>query len=219
MKTIWQISLGLLLLSLTACFELRQEVWILPNGQGRAKIDFGMEKKLVALIESSSKAKEGKPSPFSPAELKRTEKNLKRNPNVISAKATTFIENDLQYLSVDYTTKDFSQLYQIDQDKLQDTNLSDGAVFEKISETEFEMTYSLQNKDASTGIKMSKEDKANMQAMFGDHDVTLTFHAPKILKTNGKKLDAQTVQFTVPFAKLNEQKKGTAWKVRFSTAP
>lgn len=219
MKIFYQAFLCLLLLSLSACFELRQEVWILPNGQGRAKIDFGMEKKLVSLIESSSKAKEGKPSPFSPAELKRTEKTFKKNPDVVTAKATTFTEGDLQYLSIDYTAKDFSKLYQIDQNKMEDANITDGAVFTKISDTEFEMIYSLQNTNTSTDFKMTKEDKATMQAMFGEHQITLTFHAPKILKTNGKKVDDQTVSFEIPFAKLNEQKKGLEWKVRFSIVP
>lgn len=217
MKKFYQVFLGLLLLSLSACFELRQEVWILPNGQGRAKIDFGMEKKLVALIESSSKTKDSKPSPFSPAELKKTEKTFKKNPDVVAAKATTFTEEDLQYLSLDFTTKDFNKLYEVNDSKMEDANLSDGAVFNKISDTEYEMVYSLQNTNTATSTtKMSKEDKANMQAMFGDRQITLTFHAPKILKTNGKKIDDQTVMFEIPFAKLNEQKKGLEWKVRFS---
>jgi len=218
MKTFYQTLMCILLLSLTACFELRQEVWILPNGQGRAKIDFGMEQKLVALIESSSKAKGSKPSPFSSSELKKTEKTMKKNPNVVAAKATSFAENDLQYLSLDYTTKNFTQIYEINEDSMQNANLNNGAVFKKISDTEFEMTYSLQSTNpSSSSNKMTKEEKANMQAMFGDHQITLTFHAPKILKTNGKKVDEQTVQFAIPFAKMNEQKKGMEWKVRFST--
>lgn len=220
MKNFYKIFVLILFLSLSSCFELRQEIWILPNGQGRAKIDFGMEKKLVALIENSNKSNNAKPSPFNSAELKKTEKTIQKNPEVISAKATTFTEEDLQYLSIDFTTKDFKKLFEVNANKMQDAKLSDGAVFNKISETEYEMVYSLQNTNTATSTtKMSKEEKANMQAMFGDRQITLTFHAPKILKTNGKKIDEQTVEFAMPFAKLNEQKKGLEWKVRFSVAP
>lgn len=213
MKLLRTILILFFMLNATACFEMRQEVWILKDGQGRMKMDFGVEKKIADLMAQSSGENNNQTNPFSTQGLKELEKKIKADPEIVAVKTKTFNEGEMQFISVDVTNKDFTKIFEASSQS--DETFKSGAVFKKTSDTSYEMTYNFENAQGSKQ-KITEEEKQNLKAMFGDHKVTLVFHAPKILKTNGKKINDTTVNFEVPLAEINNMKKGIDWKVEFA---
>jgi hypothetical protein len=96
----------LVLLTLTGCFDLLQEIWILPDGSGRVVFDIGLPKTFLDLARSQGKD----PLEEMRADARTTEAELKKDPDVTKFEFREYEENGQQHLVYDLTVRDATRL-------------------------------------------------------------------------------------------------------------
>lgn len=96
----------LLLLTLTGCFDLLQEVWLLPDGSGRVVLDVGLPKSLLDLARSQGKD----PLDELRADARATEAELKKDPDVTKFEFREYEEGGQQHIVYDLTVRDATRL-------------------------------------------------------------------------------------------------------------
>ncbi|WP_375770247.1 hypothetical protein NR798_04955 [Archangium gephyra] len=96
----------LVLLTLTGCFDLLQEIWILPDGSGRVVFDIGLPKTFLDLARSQGKD----PLAEMRADAQTTEAELKKDPDVTKFEFREYEENGQQHIVYDLTVRDATRL-------------------------------------------------------------------------------------------------------------
>jgi hypothetical protein len=96
----------LMLLSLTGCFDLLQELWILPDGSGRVVLDVALPKSFLDLARLQGKD----PLEQLRADARATEAELKQDPDVTKFEFREYEENGQQHLVYDLTVRDATRL-------------------------------------------------------------------------------------------------------------
>ncbi|WPB76205.1 hypothetical protein KYC5002_45360 [Archangium violaceum] len=96
----------LVLLTLTGCFDLLQEIWILPDGSGRVVLDVGLPKTFLDLARTQGKD----PLEGMRADARAAEAELKKDPDVTKFEFREYEENGQQHLVYDLTVKDATRL-------------------------------------------------------------------------------------------------------------
>lgn len=96
----------LVLLTLTGCFDLLQEVWLLPDGSGRVVFDVGLPKTFLDLARTQGKD----PLEQLRADARATEAELKKDPDVTKFEFREYEEGGQQHFVYDLTVKDATRL-------------------------------------------------------------------------------------------------------------
>ena len=107
MSVFKRLVLVLPLLTLTGCFDFLEEIWILPDGSGRVRIDIGLTSALFALPGIGSKEKL---MDDVHENAKQAAEAARSDPDVKSVKVETKDEGGLFHLIYEIEVKDVTKL-------------------------------------------------------------------------------------------------------------
>lgn len=206
-------SLALLSLTLTGCFDLLEEIWLLPDGSARVVFDVGLPKPLLDV----ARVKGEDPLEQFRREAKATEEELKKDPDVKSFEFRDYEEGEQHHLVYDLTVTDATRLNELHQRALERMNSSgqqqkkEGLNFrierqgllgkyvfvQQLGEPKEATSGDDAPKPPSLGGAMKDFGKQMAQAMLGDHHFIVRVHGLAIEETNGT---------------LNEKKDTVEWK-------
>ncbi|WNG43581.1 hypothetical protein F0U60_05275 [Archangium minus] len=199
----------LMLLTLTGCFDLLQEIWLLPDGSGRVVFDVGLPKSFLDL----ARTKGMDPLQELRAAAKATEEDLKKDPDVTKFEFREYEQDGQQHLVYDLTVKDITRLGEL-QKRAMEHNASAKQGKKELAfhverrgfgEYVFVQRFG-EPKDPSgttNGTKNPSEQAARdigaqlARALLGNHFYIVRVHGQSITETNGT---------------LNEKKDTVEWK-------
>lgn len=205
----------LMLLTLTGCFDLLQEIWILPDGSGRVVFDVGLPRTFLDLARSQGKD----PLEEMRADARATEAELKKDPDVTKFEFREYEENGQQHLVYDLTVRDATRLGELQKRAMEQSTAAKQA---KQGKDKANMGFSIerhgfgeyvfvqrfgQPKNAPGASPTGTNDAAERaardfgtqmaRALMGNHFYVIRVHGQTIPETNGT---------------LNEQKDTVEWK-------
>jgi hypothetical protein len=197
----------LVLLTLTGCFDLLQEIWILPDGSGRVVFDIGLPKTFLDLARSQGKD----PLVEMRADAQATEAELKKDPDVTKFEFREYEENGQQHVVYDLTVRDATRLGELQKRAMEQSNSARqgkaevGFRIERRSFGEYVFVQQLGKPKNGSGSgtddpreRAAKDFGAQMaRALLGSHFYTVRVHGQSIPETNGT---------------LNEKKDTVEWK-------
>jgi hypothetical protein len=200
----------LVLLTLTGCFDLLQEIWILPDGSARVVFDVALPRSLLGLARAGGK----NPLEELRADAQATEAELKKDPDVTKFEFREYEEAGQQHLVYDLTVKDATRLGELQKRAMDHstaakqgkTNLAFRIERRGLGEYVFVQrlggdagTASTVGGTAKPSGDVGEELGKNMaRALLGNHFLTVRVHGPLITETNGT---------------LSEKKDATEWKL------
>ncbi|HEX5750804.1 MAG TPA: hypothetical protein VFZ09_31560 [Archangium sp.] len=204
----------LVLLTLTGCFDLLQEIWILPDGSGRVVLDVGLPRSFLDLARTQGKD----PLEEMRADAKATEAELKNDPDVTKFEFREYEENGQQHLVYDLTVRDATRLGELQKRAMERSTAARQA---KQGKSKADMGFQIERRGfgeyvfvqrfgepknepgAPDGTKdpaerMAKDFGTQMaRALMGSHFFVIRVHGQTIPETNGT---------------LNEKKDTVEWK-------
>jgi hypothetical protein len=200
----------LVLLTLTGCFDLLQEVWLLPDGSGRVVVDVALPKPLLDLARAQGKD----PLEELRAEARATEADLKKDPDVTKFELREYEQDGQQHLVYDLTVRDATRLGELQKRAMEHSAAAKqqgqaGPSF-RIERRGFGEYIFIQRfgepkeqPDTPNGAKNPMEQAARdfgtqmARALLGNHFYVVRVHGQSISETNGT---------------LNEKKDTVEWK-------
>ncbi|QRN96377.1 hypothetical protein JRI60_46460 [Archangium violaceum] len=223
----------LVLLTLTGCFDLLQEIWILPDGSARAVFDVSLPKSLLDL----ARAKGTDPLEQLRAEVQATEAELKKDPDVTKFEFREYEQAGQQHFVYDLTVKDATRLGELQKRAMEHSasakqgNANIAFRIERRGFGEYVFVQRLGEDQGQSGTpdsarKPSRDPgeelgKSLAQALLGNHFLTVRVHGPLITETNGtlgEKKD--TVEWKYALVDLaDEQAKGTELRAVVQAGP
>ncbi len=174
---------------LTGCFDVLEEVWIEPDGSGRAHIELGMPAALMHLAKAASSAQGVSLS----SEAKAAAERLRKEPDVVRVRFEEKEEGG-QYRAVyEVEVRDVTKLPEL---------LRRGAGPQKLEGFRFEISR-LDNGNFQFVQKMGRFDPGIQaaNAVLGERTVTVRVHGRRIVGTNGRlneKADTAEWKLSVP---------------------
>lgn len=219
------------LLTLTGCFDLLQELWILPDGSGRVVFDVGLPKSFLDLARARGKD----PLEELRVEARATEEDLKKDPDVTKFEFREYEQDGQQHLVYDLTVKDATRLGELQKRAMEHSpsakqgNANVGFSIEKrggFGEYVFVQRLG-EPKDATGSTKGTKNQAAQdfgtqmAKALLGNHFFTVRVHGRAIPETNGTLNDKKdTVEWKYNLMDLAaEAQKGTELRAVVQAAP
>jgi hypothetical protein len=224
----------LVLLTLTGCFDLLQEIWILPDGSGRVVFDVGLPKSFLDLARTRGKD----PLEELRAEARATEADLKKDPDVTKFEFREYEQDGQHHLVYDLTVKDATRLGEF-QKRAMAHNASVKQGNEELAfhiekrggfgEYVFVQRFG-EPKDApgaAKGTKNPAEQAAEdfgtqmAKALLGNHYYTVRVHGQAIPESNGTLNEKKdTVEWKFNLVDLaNETRKGTELRAVVQAGP
>lgn len=211
-----------LVLNLSACLEMNQEIWIDPSGSGRLKMDIAIDKNVYDQLSSLRKMNNPDAAGADMfGDVVSQKDEIAKNPDVTKIDIQKVSDEKAYHLVIDVSVKDFQKLNEmgklLGENKNKPENqsqVSDDSQFnfKKVADNTIDFSLLLKGKAAN-----SEEMDANnqmMQAMFAGKNFTTTLHAPQIVSSNGTKIDAQTVQWKMLMTDRMTQKEDKTWQAQ-----
>ncbi|MFY0563470.1 hypothetical protein ACN28E_06455 [Archangium lansingense] len=199
----------LMLLTLTGCFDLLQEIWLLPDGSGRVVLDVGLPKSFLDLARSQGKD----PLEQLRADARATEAELKKDPDVTKFELREYEENGQQHLVYDLTVKDATRLGELQKRAMEQSATAKqgkanvGFHIERKGFGEYVFVQSFGEPKNEPGSSNGTKDPVGKaaqdfgmqmaRALLGNHFYIVRVHGQSISETNGT---------------LNEKKDTAEWK-------
>jgi hypothetical protein len=204
----------LVLLTLTGCFDLLQEIWILPDGSGRVVLDVSLPKSLLDLARTQGKD----PLEEMRADARATEAELKKDPDVTKFEFREYEENGQQHLVYDLTVRDATRLGELQKRAMEQSAAAKQAKqgkgkadlafrIERRGFGEYVFVQSFGEPKNAPGSPDGKNEPLERaaqdfgtqmaRALLGNHFYVVRVHGQLIPETNGT---------------LNEQKDTVEWK-------
>ncbi|PTL79887.1 hypothetical protein [Vitiosangium sp. GDMCC 1.1324] len=223
----------LALLSLTGCFDLLQELWILPDGSGRVVFDVGLPKSFLDLARARGKD----PLEEMRAEARATEEDLKKDPDVTKFEFREYEQDGQQHLVYDLTVKDATRLGELQKRAMdRSTTAKQGKAefafrIERrgLGEYVFVQQFGEPKEQPGTpnGTKNPAEQAARdfgtqmARALLGNHYYIVRVHGQSIPETNGTLNEKKdTVEWKYNLVDLaNETSKGTELRAVVQAGP
>lgn len=214
----WLLA-ALMLLTLTGCFDLLQEIWILPDGSARAVFDVALPKSLMGLARAGGK----NPLDELRADAQATEAELKKDPDVTKFEFREYEDAGQQHLVYDLTVKDATRLGEL-QKRAMDRNTAakqgKANIAFRIERQGFGQYVFVQRMGEDSGAagtaggtaKPSEDvgeelGKGLAQALLGNHFYTVRVHGPLITETNGTLAEKKdTAEWKFPIVDLSSTK-------------
>lgn len=202
------------LLTLTGCFDLLQELWILPDGSGRVVFDVGLPKSFLDLARARGKD----PLEELRVEARATEEDLKKDPDVTKFEFREYEQEGQQHLVYDLTVKDATRLGELQKRAME---LSSTAKQAKQGKGKTDLTFQIESRGfgeyvfvqrfgeaknapgSTNGASAPTEQAAKdfgmqmARALMGNHFYVVRVHGQTVSETNGT---------------LNEKKDTVEWK-------
>jgi hypothetical protein len=200
----------LVLLSLTGCFDLLEEIWLLPDGSARVVFDVGLPKTIL----NAAKLKGEDPLEQFRQEARATAEELKKDPDVKAFEFRDYEDEEQHHLVYDLTVGDARRLGELHQRAMERMNSASkdqktklGFHIERRGMGEYVFVQRLgepKDEAAGSGARQPSLDGAMKdlgrqmaRKMMGDHHFIVRVHGPAIEETNGT---------------LNEEKNTVEWK-------
>lgn len=219
------------LLSLTGCFDLLQELWILPDGSGRVVFDVGLPKSFLDLARARGKD----PLEEMRAEARATEEDLRKDPDVTKFEFREYEQDGQQHLVYDLTVKDATRLGELQKKAMEHSasakqgNANVGFSIEKRGGFgEYVFTQRLGEPKGAAGSTTGKKNQAGQdfgtqmaKALLGNHYFTVRVHGQAIPESNGTLNDKKdTVEWKYSLVDLvDEAQRGTEMRAVVQAAP
>jgi hypothetical protein len=205
----WLLA-SVVLLTLTGCFDLLQEVWLHPDGSGRVVFDVALPKSFLDLARVRGKD----PLEELRAEARATEADLKKDPDVTKFEFREYEQDGQQHLVYDLTVRDATRLGELQKRAMEHSAAAKqqgqaGPSFRierrGFGEYVFVQRFGEPKEQPGTpgGAKNPAEQTARdfgtqmAKALLGNHFYVVRVHGQSIPETNGT---------------LNEKKDTVEWK-------
>jgi hypothetical protein len=207
------------LLTLTGCFDLLQELWILPDGSGRVVFDVGLPKSFLDLARTRGKD----PLEELRVEARATEEDLKKDLDVTKFEFREYEQDGQQHLVYDLTVRDATRLGELQKRAMEHSasakqgKANVGFSIEKrggFGEYVFVQRLGEPKDAAGAATQMAK-------ALLGNHYYTVRVHGQAIPETNGTLNDKKdTVEWKYNLVDLvDETQRGTEMRAVVQAAP
>ncbi|AKI99910.1 Hypothetical protein AA314_01537 [Archangium gephyra] len=204
----------LVLLTLTGCFDLLQEIWILPDGSGRVVLDVGLPKSFLDLARTQGKD----PLEELRTDARATEAELKKDPDVTKFEFREYEENGQQHIVYDLTVRDATRLGELQKRAMEQSAAARQA---KQGKSKADVGFQIERRGFGEYVfvqrfgepknapgspdgtndstdRMAKDFGTQMaRALLGNHFYVVRVHGQAIPETNGT---------------LNEKKDTVEWK-------
>ncbi|HYO72476.1 MAG TPA: hypothetical protein VEU33_41035 [Archangium sp.] len=204
----------LVLLTLTGCFDLLQEIWLLPDGSGRVVLDVGLPKSFLDLARTQGTD----PLEGLRVDARAAEAELTKDPDVTKFEFREYEENGQQHLVYDLTVRDATRLGELQKRAME---LSSTARQAKQGKSKADLTFRIERRGFGEYVfvqrfgepknapgpqdgandateRMAKDFGTQMaRALLGNHFYVVRVHGQTIPETNGT---------------LNEKKDTVEWK-------
>ncbi|MFL5356594.1 hypothetical protein [Archangium sp.] len=223
------------LLSLTGCFDLLQELWILPDGSGRVVFDVGLPRSFLDLARAQGKD----PLEQLRVEARATEEDLKKDPDVTKFEFREYEEEGQQHLVYDLTVRDATRLGELQKRAMEHSssmkkqgNVDLAFHIEKhVGLGEYVFVQRLGEPEGAAGPAKGTRNPSQQaaqdfgtqmaKALLGNHYYTVRVHGQAIPETNGTLNDKKdTVEWKYSLVDLaSEAQRGTELRAVVQAAP
>jgi flagellar basal body-associated protein FliL len=185
-------ALVLFALLLGGCINIQQEYWLYEDGSAKVGMDIGMSQALLSMGATSGS--DTTTSPFD--DLKQQFNDT--NPNFKNVQTREYADKDLQHFAVTFEVANFedflkTEAAQSSQDSEFNITLThtpdDNILFKQVTQLD-------------TGGQTSGMDLGSMDTVFKDMYWTVIVHVPRVVSTNGERVDNNTVQWKIPMADI-----------------
>ncbi len=210
------LLLILLSLALSGCLDMKQDIWINPDGSGRLRIDVGISESMSYFRESEAPTEEETQESDIGVDFMDTVRELSRDPRIRSVYSERYSDQGFDRAAIDLTVHDWHDLPSINARIL--TQQGE----ENESDIDTYMTFSLHEEDdgivhylqPGMGIAAAEGEtgeegfadamsRSVAEAMFRDGALTVTLHSSTISRTNGEwQLDKSSVRWQAELVDL-----------------
>ena len=185
-----------MIMLISGCFEIKNEIWIHSDGGGKVLYDMGLPE---AMLPNDTAKQEF---------LKKIQDEIteaKQDPNIISADLRSYKKEGLFHIEVIYELKDITKIdaakkkTRIAKDNKSKSEFMKGLTIKRLPSGNIKVTQTFENMQKKTE---KASDNPMVQAMFGGRYMTLIVHG-NIVSSNGNfSQDGQTVHWKVPMAEV-----------------
>ena len=200
-KILKPLIVFLLVILLTSCVEMSEEIWINSDTSGRLKIDICISEKIISFAETLKTINNDDSFSSSIPDLGRIEEELLNESNVKNVVVQEYSDSGTRHYLIDLYAEDLHDLPELS-----------GKIFPNSAKRN--ITKSLFSiKDIGKGVLLFKQDfngevksgkaisKAFLTLVFGDDGISVALYAPHISSSNGQ---------------VSDDEKMTTWKIFIS---
>lgn len=218
-KIIKSLTVLTLVLLLTGCFEMSEEIWVNPDASSRVKIDLSLSEKTMGFSEMAIAASQQEKSSNPPLlDLEKIKSELLESPSVKKVDTQEYSEAGMRHFIVDVQLRNFRQIQKLSEKMLaaSETNNNQEWLFAiediRNGTTRFQQGFFEKDPNSETKLednsnKKNAISKALLAWMFSDKYITVILHAPQIKSTNGLiSTDRRTVTWKIPLHELGTPK-------------
>jgi hypothetical protein len=189
----------LAIMALGGCVNLKQEIWLNPDGSGKMAIDMGVSKPLMDIASSGPAASR---DPF------QTLKELYEspsNPLVKNLSTRQYTENDMEHYAVAFEVTDLGQYF--DQQAARPQGGMAGMSLKKQANGNLVFIQRLDPGGPDSdraGLNLSGATASQMETLFKDQYWTVVLHAAGVVKADptGSIQEGAAVEWKIPIARL-----------------
>jgi hypothetical protein len=198
-------------LILCGCIDIEQELWIEADGSGHLKTTVGMPD--MSDMMGDMGGQEGMDEQKA-EEQKKLIEQYKKDPNVTEVTISESVKDDMMYTCTEIHFKDVEKIGPIWSKSMEsaesaggdDNKKSDAPTIKKLSNGNYQFTYTLQSEAKEGSDAENEAAKQMMQQMFQGKFYTIRIHHPEKANAKdslGKIIDGgKTVEWKIPMADL-----------------
>ncbi|MBI9044310.1 MAG: hypothetical protein JEZ06_07480 [Anaerolineaceae bacterium] len=167
---------------ISGCMNIRQELWVNSDGSGKMKIDIGVDEDFMSMEDLEG---------MSGGDLTSMESEYENDPNIKNIQTSEYTEDGLSYTSIQFDIIDFDAFVHSSENEMDMT-------YEQLGNGNYLLAMNLDSLAGGGDETYSSEDLEMFSDMFDDYYFEVTMHVPQVVETSGKKTDSGTAYWQIP---------------------